>query len=427
MKLLNKTNRAYLILVSLIFPLMILADYFLIVYLVNREVNELLTHERQRIEYHMGSQEPSQSSDYVFSVEQLTSTRETHPSKYRDTLIYDAMRDQMVPYRLYEFSIPQETGQTRVVLRHILLEPQALIVWLFAYTALIMFLLALGIFFINQRIYRWAFRPFFSNLNEIKNYDLRDKKKVHWEPSDIDEFQELYQTVNVLMNRVEEDYENLKELNENIAHEVQTPLAVIQNKAVYLMDSAHIGEEDRKQIEVIYSETNRLSRIGKSLTLISRIQNQEFRRTDSIDIRELTLSILEDLKEMIQFRKLRVEKELEEVVVQGDRELFRILLTNLIKNAIQHNSVEGLIRISLQPEIWAIYNSGPQLELPREKLFSRFSKSSSNPQGLGLGLAICKKIASLCSLSLEYDYDGSLHLFELRMSRDSHWPEKAWR
>ncbi len=413
MKLLYKTNRAYLILVSLLFPLMILADYYLIVYLVNREVNELLRHEGQRIKYNWGTVPPFQSSDYVLGTYPQYEVQLTRTNHYRDTLIYDNMKDDMVPYRLYEFTVPDAKGNTRVVLKHILLEPQALIVWLFGYTALIMFLLAVGIFLINQRIYRWAFRPFFTNLAQIRNYDLRERKKVDWETTDIGEFTELNQVISLLMDRVEKDYENLKELNENIAHEIQTPLAVVRNKAVNLLDSSSLNEDQLKQVKTIYNEANRLSRIGKSLTLISRINNQEFRCSDSIDVRGMTLEILGDLEEMIAYRKLRVNQELEEVRIKGDAELSRILLVNLIKNAIQHNEDGGEIRISLTAEAMRITNTGPTSQIPPEKVFTRFSRSLSHTSGLGLGLAICKKISSLCFMDLSYRTTDNLHHFEL--------------
>jgi signal transduction histidine kinase len=326
------------------------------------------------------------------------------------------MRDDMVPYRLYEFTVPDATGNTRVVLKHILLEPQALIVWLFGYTALIMLLLALGIFLINQRVYRWAFRPFFTNLTRIRSYDLGERKKVDWETTDIEEFAELNRVISLLMDRVEKDYENLKELNENIAHEIQTPLAVVRNKAVNLLDSSSMNEDQLKQVKTIYDEANRLSRIGKSLTLISRIDNQEFLCSDSIDVRGMTLEILGDLEEMISYRKLRVDHELEEVWIEGDAELSRILLINLIKNAIQHNEDGGEIRISLTAEALTITNTGPPSQIPPEKLFTRFSRSPSHTSGLGLGLAICKKISALCFMDLGYRNTDNLHHFELRFN-----------
>ncbi|MBV7270623.1 sensor histidine kinase [Winogradskyella luteola] len=412
MKLVTKTNRYYLIFFIFLFPLMIAVDYYLIKYVVNKEVDEILHHEAERISFELKEKGVLPQSKYVFDTISVGKDYQV-PNEFRDTLVYEAYADKQIPYRTYKFTAINGSQRVKISLRHVLLEINELIFWLFATTSLIILVLVIGLYVINQGIYKWAWKPFFENLSKLKSYDISKKNPVLLERSNITEFKEFNQVVITLMDQVKKDFQNLREFNENISHEIQTPLAIIRNKIILLLESQNLDDKERQWVQVVYQEANKLSKIGKSLTLISRIENQEFIRQDLVDIHTIVDNIINNMEEIIRFKNLVLKVKLIPVKIKCDLILANILFTNLIKNAVQHNYDGGYISILLDEERFEITNSGEVSQVETEQLFHRFQKSDTTTDSLGLGLSINQKICELYGFQLNYDRQGGKHTFTL--------------
>jgi signal transduction histidine kinase len=93
--------------------------------------------------------------------------------------------------------------------------------------------------------------------------------------------------------------------------------------------------------------------------------------------------------------------------------LLDVLLMNLIKNAFLHTNSEGTVHIRSTDSSFIIRNSPAGEEIPKDKLFQRFSKQSTNKQSWGLGLAIAKRICDINGWSLEYKFHNNEHVFEI--------------
>ena len=412
MKLVRKTNTYYLLFLIFLFPVMVIVDYAFIQFIVNNEVAEILVHESQRIEFHLSRDGSLPPSNYI--LESTPIQKGYAPvQQFRDTSIFEGYADKELPYRTYTFTTAAGPEPMRIILKHVLLEINELIWLLFVSTSLILLLLVSGFYLINRKIYKWAWRPFFENLSRLKKYEVAQKEPIHIQRSQISEFEELNQVITSLIDQVKKDFQNLKEFNENISHEIQTPLAIIRNKVVLLLERKNLDDKDLKLIEAIYHETNKLSKIGKSLTLISRIENQEFRRLDLVEVRSVIENILRSMEEIIRFKDLEVSSELKPAIIECDHILADILFTNLIKNAVQHNVEGGSIRIALDEKKFEIINTGVVSEVPSERLFQRFQKGSSGEASLGLGLAISQKICEIYGFRLHYTRRGDRHTFTL--------------
>ena len=379
---------------------------------MNKEVNEILVSESDRIRYHLKTVKSLPKSSYI--VETMTVPNNFKiTNAFGDTLIFDTYFNSSIPYREFDFVVNIDDQRILVSLRHVLLEPNKLVWWVFWSTALVMLLLVLGLFFINQKISKNAWKPFIRNLSKLKDYNINRKSPVHLESSGINEFESINQVVSSLMKQVEKDFQNLKEFNENISHEMQTPLAIIRNKMVLLLESENLNEKELQWLQSAYQEVNKLSKIGKSLTLISRIENQEFTRIDSVDIRVTIDNIISNMVEIIQFKNIQVETELDDIKIKCDPILANILFTNLIKNAIQHNYKGGYIRMSLDEDGFKIQNTGQILQTETAQLFNRFRKVNKASDNLGLGLAINQEICVLYGFQLIYEHQDGIHKFSL--------------
>ena len=97
-----------------------------------------------------------------------------------------------------------------------------------------------------------------------------------------------------------------------------------------------------------------------------------------------------------------------------DALLADILVTNLLRNALQHNQPGGWIGVSLTQQHLEVRNSGEPPTVPPAQLFERFRKCNATAGSLGLGLAIVKKIADVHRLQVDYRYGEGAHVVEVR-------------
>lgn len=414
MKLLTKTSRYYLgfLAIASIFTIAIL--YMAIQYMVYDDVDKKLKYESQRIAFHLRDEGEIPASNYISRTEMVD---RTFPESgfFRDTLIYEIYDEELIPYREYHFVSADSTGRKyRITLRNILLDTDDLAVGLFIITSVIFLILIAGLYLVNQQISSRIWAPFFNNLRKLSAFKLEEKRPIDLESSDIEEFNSLNLVVSQLIGQIEKDFLNLKEFNENVSHEMQTPLAVISNKMELLMESPDLTEQEVRLLKAAYLEVNKLSRISRSLVLIAKIENKEFTDVDVVSFRALITDILSQLEEMIQIKELTLTKVLEaDPKKEADPILLNILFTNLIKNAIQHNQKRGFIRIYLGPDHFEIANSGPALQTDSERLFQRFHRDDPISKSMGLGLAIAQKICKLYELQLSYQYQDGTHLIRL--------------
>ena len=103
-----------------------------------------------------------------------------------------------------------------------------------------------------------------------------------------------------------------------------------------------------------------------------------------------------------------------DVLINIEEPLAEIMVSNLVKNAVQHNIENGWIQISLDNEELVIRNSGLDPKVVPEKLFDRFKKGNQTSESLGLGLSIVKQICDLNGYGLGYEYEDGEHEIEVR-------------
>ena len=123
---------------------------------------------------------------------------------------------------------------------------------------------------------------------------------------------------------------------------------------------------------------------------------------------------LENFEDIIESKNISIIKNFDDqIFVSADPSLISILLLNLLKNSIYHNLTSGSIEITTNPNSLVIKNTGKTLDINPEDLFNRFTKSSSKPDSLGLGLSIVKKICEYYNYSVQYTFNDSFHIITI--------------
>lgn len=255
--------------------------------------------------------------------------------------------------------------------------------------------------------------PFHKTLKAIRSFRLRQKEPLKLPPTHTSEFKKLNLFLYSMTRKARHDYSNLKEFTENASHEMQTPLSIIRGKLELLMES-EINDGQAKLIMSAHNAVEKLSKMGQSLILLTKLENQEFETPGTINFSQLLTDSLFAFEELVEMKSITLEQEIaENVQVAIHPVLADILLSNLLSNAIRHNKKKGRIRISLMQQGLTISNTGDPLEVAPSEMFKRFKKSNQSNDSVGLGLAIVKQICEQNDIRIQYNYADAEHRFRL--------------
>ncbi len=413
MRLINKTRRSYIIYSLVIFIISSTLIYFIFKSIITKRQDEKLLWDKniieQRIKY-----------DYPLPIFDVEDYKAKYPVKdtlyYKDTLMYQIIKG-VENYELYRQLTSVETLQGRtykIITRSSLVKNHEFILAITLSVGIVIFLLIFTFFFINTYVFNRLLKPFNINLNALKNFSVEKNKPIELIDTDIDEFKVFNDSVKKLTEKLRTDFTNLKEFTDNASHEMQTPLAIMQIKLEYLMQSEDLQNEDKKLIKDIYSASKRLSKLNKTLLMLSKIENQQYSYKEKIDVNEVIQEQLEIFEDFIENKKISVIRKMAlEVMIEANPVLFDTVISNLLGNAIKHNQKGGKIEIITNELFITISNSGTELNTDSEKIFERFKKESTSSDSFGLGLAIVKKICNAHHWKIKHTFSENMHHFTI--------------
>ena len=265
--------------------------------------------------------------------------------------------------------------------------------------------------FINQRIWK----PFQQSLVKIREAELQQMKAIHFEESNIKEFNELNASLNYMTGRIYRDYENMKEFTENAAHEMQTPLAVVQGKVDILMQAPNLSSEQLAWLSQAETALRRLANLNQSLLLLAKIENKQFEPTEVVNLAFVVNKYLQLFADMIVDKHLDVQADLDiPFLLPMHPFLADTMISNLVGNAIKYNQEKGVLQITTSKTQLSISNSSALPAIESAVLYKRFRhQQNAGSTSNGLGLAIVKKIVDTHGMAIRYDYANGLHTFTL--------------
>jgi len=274
-----------------------------------------------------------------------------------------------------------------------------IIIRLFAIFALVMIA---GTFLMSRSL----LKPFRETLHRIKKFKVQDPAPPKFPKTSTLEFKQLNELLGEMTAKAQSEYQVLKKFSENASHEMQTPLAIASGKLDILTDGEGLTEEQFSLILSTQRSLKKLSHLGKSLSLLTKIENGEF-VSSATNVSDLVHEAMDNFKELFEIRELKVKSAIEDDVVIGlNPHLGTILLNNLLQNAIRHNVDQGSIDVVLDARHLQVSNTGAEPKVPTERLFDRFEKDAANNDSSGLGLAIVKEICDLHNMKINYVYNG---------------------
>ena len=276
-------------------------------------------------------------------------------------------------------------------------------------TGIIILLSSIGTYFISRR----ALTPLHdlsTKIGKIQAQNLSESLEI---PDSNDEISQLTASFNKMLSRLDDAFTAQKQFSASAAHELRTPLAVMQtNLEVFARKKTPSTEEYREIFSLIQEQTGRLSHLAEILLDMTGIQTVE--RSETISLAELTEEVFCDLASVAEQKQIELIQRDGDCTVTGSYLLLYRAVYNLVENAIKYNHPSGKVTVTLHPgKVILDASSQPHpadcafIEISdtgigispeyQEKIFAPFfrvDKSRSRAMGgAGLGLALVTEIA----------------------------------
>lgn len=274
-------------------------------------------------------------------------------------------------------------------------------------TIIMILLSSICTYFISKRALT-PLRKLSQKVDQIQAQNLSEPLDV---PDTHDEVSRLTIAFNNMLSRLDEAFTAQKQFSANAAHELRTPLAVMQtNLEVFSRKTSPAPEEYRSLFSMIQEQTGRLSHLASVLLDMTGIQTIE--RSDSISLAALTDEVFCDLASVAEDKQIKLVQEDGDCMVTGSYLLLYRAVYNLVENAIKYNKPDGSVTVSIHilpshsdflhnTESFAVIevtDTGIGISPENQKKifspFFRVDKSRSRSMGgAGLGLALVSEIA----------------------------------
>ena len=241
-------------------------------------------------------------------------------------------------------------------------------------------------------------REFSDKIEEVQAQNLADSRI---EENKIKELNQLSVSYNKMLERLSDAFEIQRQFTANAAHELRTPLSLMQVQLDLYHSTQHPGS-DADTVQMIKMLTEQNDRLGKMVkTLLDMSELQTVGRDEKIILNDLVDEVLEDLEPLAQEKNIKLIGKYKNITMIGSDILIYRLVYNLVENAIKYNHADGQVTVNAYKKQKHIYlsvadtGSGIPKEL-RERVFEPFfrvDKSRSRELGgVGLGLALVREI-----------------------------------
>ena len=278
-------------------------------------------------------------------------------------------------------------------------------------SALLALLGGVATYFISGHALR-PIREFSDKIEKVQAQNLADSRI---EENQVEELNQLSVSYNKMLERLSDAFEMQRQFTANAAHELRTPLALMQVQLDLYNSTQHSGS-DEDTLQTIKMVTEQNDRLGKMVkTLLDMSELQTVGRDDKIIVDALVDEVLADLEPLAQEKNIKLIGKCENITMVGSDILIYRLVYNLVENAIKYNHAGGQVTVTADRKEKQVHLSvadtgnGIPEEL-RERVFEPFfrvDKSRSRALGgVGLGLALVREIVHDGSITVRSNPSG---------------------
>jgi len=335
---------------------------------------------------------------------------------FSDTVLIE--NEKYVLYRKLDFVLSQENKNFKISI----LEPQKrtdlLITKLVIMILGLAFLFFLILFFVNRHSIKSTLKVFYKTIQKLEKFDINNNKDFKLDTASTFEIKKMNSVIQKMADSLKKDFESQREYIENVSHELQTPLAIINSKLDELIQSENLSQIQIEQLAVILESTNRLSKINQALIFLTKIDNRLFTNESKFCLNTLVKKQLEMFKDVINEKEINLKTNFtQNLNIYMNIQLAETMISNLIRNSIIYNNKQKKVNIFIKNDSLIISNTGEKLTFPENKIFDRFKKSNLNTRSLGIGLSVVKSICNLYNFDIRYRHN-KMHIFTIKFSKN---------
>lgn len=260
--------------------------------------------------------------------------------------------------------------------------------------------------FLGYFIIKTSLKTVKSVIDEVKQLEVEQlDKRIKSLDSD-DEIEELIDTFNNMLSKIEDSVDKIKRFSNDVSHELKTPLTVIRGEIELGLRKDRSVDEYKEILKSSLDETKQLQDLIDNLLFLSTSNIVEMKeKFVTIDLDEIVFDSILENQHIAKKKDIHILcTEIESFSVLGNRLLIKILIGNILKNSIKYSNNSSNIEISLKDAVLTIKDYG--IGIGKEELkyiFDRFYRvdSSRGRGGYGLGLSIVKSIADLHNYKID--------------------------
>lgn len=259
---------------------------------------------------------------------------------------------------------------------------------------------------------RRSLAPIARFAEQAKRLSVENLDERIAQPPGRDEVATMVATLNDLLDRLAAAFHAQERFIADVSHELKTPLTVLLSEAQVLMQQRRPPEDYDRFLASVQDEARTLAQIVDSLLTLARADAGFTPRIrEEVSVNEVVMDAIERWQPYAAQREVRLVPNLAlpaedapPLIVRGDGELLRLMIGNLLRNAIRHSPVEQPVEVDVQARdgwtVVAVRDRGPGVpEKDLDRIFERFYRTQidarGSAEGMGLGLAIARGVASL--------------------------------
>jgi two-component system, OmpR family, sensor histidine kinase QseC len=210
------------------------------------------------------------------------------------------------------------------------------------------------------------------------------------------EIRPLVEAINDLFGRVDKTLESERRFTADAAHELRTPLAALATQAQVAL-RARDADERQHAIDQLIAGSRRAARLVDQLLTLARLDPDAPRPTDTVKLDRLAEEVCAAHGGQALLKNITLELDAMPVIVIGNADMLRVLLRNLVDNALRYTPNGGQVTVAITPGRLSVSDSGPGIPAEeRQRVFDRFRRlAGQETEGSGLGLSIVARIAEM--------------------------------
>ena len=413
MKLITKSSLTFISASVIFFLIGSIVMYFSVRNIVSTNLNSILIEKKEEIILQSKSYD---LKNYKSKNVYINFCKNVSKENFSDTVLIE--NGKYVLYRKLDFVLSQENKNFKISI----LEPQKrtdlLITKLVIMILGLAFLFFLILFFVNRHSIKSTLKVFYKTIQKLEKFDINNNKDFKLDTASTFEIKKMNTVIQKMADSLKKDFESQREYVENVSHELQTPLAIINSKLDELIQSDNLSQIQLEQLSVILESTNRLSKINHALIFLTKIDNRLFTNESKFCLNTLVKKQLEMFNDVINEKEINLKtKFTQKLNIYMNIQLAETMISNLIRNSIIYNNKQKKVNIFIKNDSLIISNTGEKLTFPENKIFDRFKKSNLNTRSLGIGLSVVKSICNLYTFDIRYRHN-KMHTFTIKFSKN---------